>query len=197
MSAAAPPVLMVHGIWDTGERFTAMRAALHGAGITRTMAIDLKPNDGSIPIAAMADQVARAVDELTTRHESARIDLVGFSMGAVVSRYYIQRLGGRERIRRYVSIAGPHGGTVNAFFSRVTAGREMRPKSELLMGLDADESPWGEIEVHSWITPFDLMILPPKSGFLRGSRTRSFNVAMHRFMITDARVHAALVETLR
>jgi triacylglycerol esterase/lipase EstA (alpha/beta hydrolase family) len=188
---------MVHGIWDTGARFTAMRTALHRAGITKTRAIDLKPNDGSIPIASMAEQVSDAVDELVARYDSARVDLVGFSMGAVVSRYYVQRLGGRARVRRFVSIAGPHAGTVSAFFSRVAAGREMRPKSALLAELDADESPWGECEVHSWITPFDLMIVPPRSGYLRGSRTRSFNVAMHRFMITDSRVHNALVETLR
>ena len=194
---APAPVLMVHGIWDTAERFEPMRAALHRGGITRTRAITLQPNNGSIPIASMATQVQHAVDALATEHGTTRIDLVGFSMGALVARYYLQRLGGRERVRRYVSISGPHAGTMNAFFSWVAAGREMRPRSELLQDLARDEAPWGDVEVHSWITPWDVMIVPAQSGFLPGTRTRAFPVAMHRFMITDSRVLDALVETLR
>lgn len=192
----ATPVLLVHGIWDTGARFDSMRAALHRGGITRTRALDLRPNNGSIPIATMAAQVASAAESLRTEHASDRVDIVGFSMGALVSRYYIQRLEGRRHVRRYISIAGPHAGTANAFLSWVAAGREMRPRSALLEDLARDEAPWGEVEAHSWITPYDLMIVPPRSGFLPATKTRTFPVAMHRLMITDARVLAAVVETL-
>ncbi len=197
MTEFTVPVLMVHGIWDTSARFDAMRAALRSAGITRTRAIDLMPNDGSAPIATMAEQVASAVTALAREFDAPRVDLVGFSMGALVSRYYIQRLEGRERVRRYVSISGPHAGTISAWFSRMAAGREMRPRSALLEDLARDASPWGDLEVHSWLTPWDLMIVPPRSGVLRDSAVREFPVGMHRWMITDARVLAAVVETLR
>jgi len=32
-------------------------------------------------------------------------DLVGFSMGGIVSRYYVQRLGGIDRVQRFITLA--------------------------------------------------------------------------------------------
>jgi pimeloyl-ACP methyl ester carboxylesterase len=194
--ATDTPVLLVHGIWDVGDRFNAMRAGLHRAGITRTRAVDLQPNDGSITIAAMAQQVARAAQTLSDEFEAPSIDLVGFSMGAVVSRYFIQRGGGRSMIRRFISISGPHSGTINARLSPVEAAREMRRHSNVLDELARDPSPWGTVEVHAWFTPWDLMIIPAHSSVLPEAAVRKFPVALHRWMVSDQRVIRALVETL-
>jgi triacylglycerol esterase/lipase EstA (alpha/beta hydrolase family) len=192
------PVLFVHGIWDTGARFDTMRGALAIAGIDRGHALDLVPNDGRASIRAMAEQVDRAADALRESHGVERIDVVGFSMGALVSRYWIQRVGGRDRARRFVSISGPHAGTLTAHVTGVEAGREMRPGSDVLRDLAQDVDPWGVVEVHCMFTPLDLMIVPATSSILAGARTvRRFGVAIHRWMITDARVVAAVVATLR
>ncbi len=40
-------------------------------------------------------------------------------MGGVVSRYYLQRLGGLARVRRFVTISSPHHGTVTAYLRRL------------------------------------------------------------------------------
>jgi triacylglycerol lipase len=115
-----------------------------------------------------------------------------------VSRYWIQRLGGRARVRRFVSISGPHAGTANAYALPFAGVRDMRPGSALLTDLARDADPWGEVEVHCFWTPFDLMVVPARSAILPGARTvQRFPVAMHRWMLTDARVISAVRDVLR
>jgi triacylglycerol lipase len=196
VGAEGPPVLLVHGIWNSGAQMAAIQRRLRGAG-RRAESIDLTPADGSAPILLLAEQVARAAGELAAASGADRIDLVGFSMGALVSRAYVQRLGGRARVRRFVSISGPHGGTVTARLSPAAGGRDMRPGSALLRDLASDRDPWGPVEVHALFTPYDLMVFPADTARLAGARsTRTFPVLLHRWMVTDERVLAAVVEVL-
>ena len=191
------PVLLVHGIWDDGARFDRMRDALDRDGIGPIHAIDLAPNDGSAPIELLAAQVDREARALIDRSGSDRIDLVGFSMGALVSRFWLQRRGGRMRVRRFVSISGPHEGTLIAYAMTKAGVKQMRPSSDLLRALAQDADPWGEVEVHSVWTPFDLMIVPPRSSRLPACREHVLPVPLHRWMITDARAIARVSEILR
>jgi len=191
------PVLLVHGIWDSGAKLGTMRAAIERAGRSIVQTIDLVPNDGRVPLRALAAQVQDRVESLAREHGAARVDLVGFSMGALVSRVYLQRLGGKGRVRRFVSISGPHGGTMHAYALPFDGVREMRRGSTLLRELEADPDPWGDVEVHVLYTPYDLMIVPARSSELRGARTTTrIPVALHRFMIEDPRAVSAVARIL-
>jgi len=195
-AASAPPVLLVHGIWHSGAQMAAVQARLQAAG-RQAEVIDLVPADGSAPILVLAAQVARAADALAASSGAEKIDLVGFSMGALVARAYVQRLGGRTRVRRFVSLSGPHAGTVTARLSSTPGAVDMRPDSALLRDLAADPDPWGPVEVHAFYTPFDLMVFPAETARLPGARsTRTFPVLLHRWMVTDERVLAAVAEAL-
>jgi len=159
--------------------------------VSKAIAIDLLPNDGRAIVPVLAAQVAHAVDEAIASidGDDPRVDVVGFSMGALVTRYYLQRGGGKSRVRRFVSISGPHAGTINALALPFAGVRQMRPGSELLRDLASDPDPWGPVEVHTVWTPYDLMILPARSSKLPGARSeRVIPVKMHRWMITDPRV---------
>jgi triacylglycerol lipase len=193
---ATRPVLLVHGIWDTGAKLGTLRRAIeHRGRVVDT--IDLVPNDGRAPIRTLARQVAARVESLRSASGHARIDLVGFSMGALVSRTYIQREGGRQTVRRFVSISGPHAGTLDAHALPYEGARDMRPGSALLDDLASDPDPWGEVEVHVLYTPFDLMIVPPRSSELRGARsTTKIPVPLHRLMILAPRATRAVAELL-
>src|SRR5262249_55564190 len=99
---------------------------------------------------------------------------------------------------RFVSISGPHAGTANAYALPLAGVREMRPGSDLLTDLARDADPWGEVEVHCFWTPFDLMVVPAQSAILPGARSvQRFPVAIHRWMLTDARVISAVRDVLR
>lgn len=188
------PVLLVHGIWDTGAKLQPMARALERAGAPHAYSMTLSRNDGSAPMLELAREVADAADAL-----GPKIDLIGFSMGALVSRTYLQRLGGRERVRRFVSIAGPHAGTTWARFARPEAlgVRDMAPGSALLADLARDADPWGEVEVHTLSTPFDLMIVPPRSSVLpRATSDTRLPIGMHRWLVNDPRAIAHVVRVL-
>jgi triacylglycerol esterase/lipase EstA (alpha/beta hydrolase family) len=192
------PVLLVHGIWDSSSRLAPLRAGLERRGIGPVHAVDLVPNDGRAPIAELGGIVAREATELAEREGASRVDVVGFSMGALVARWYIQRGGGKAKVRRFVSISGPHAGTAFAYALPFAGVRDMRPGSPLLRDLAADADPFGDVEVHCLYTPFDLMILPPTSSVLAGARSvGKFRVPMHRFMITSSVVLDHVAEILR
>ncbi len=89
------PVLLVHGIDDTGARFRKMRAVLQAQGFDPVDAMDLIPCDASIPFAAMGEQVRDRVSTLQQKTGAQKVDIVAYSMGTLAVRYFLQRLGGR------------------------------------------------------------------------------------------------------
>ena len=179
------PLLLVHGIWDTGACFDAMREALENAGCGPVETIDLEPNNGSARIERLAEQVDDAARGLLRGAACGKLDLVGFSMGALVSRFWLQRLSGSALTRRFVSISGPHHGTVTAWAMPHAGVRQMRKNSQLLKELDDDDAPFGEVRVHTLRTPFDLMIVPSISSKLaHAHEDHVLKIPMHRLMIT-------------
>jgi triacylglycerol lipase len=190
------PVLLVHGIWDSGARFDRLRAELERRGLGPTRAIDLVPNDGSVPLAELARQIGVAARELLQRTQRTSLDVVGFSMGALASRYWIQRGGGRLLVRTFVAVSGPQSGTLTAYARGLVGVREMRPNSAVLSELNAERDPFGAVEVHTLRTPFDLMIIPSQSSRLPGAKEHVLKVPLHRFMITSGRAVATIARIL-
>jgi triacylglycerol lipase len=190
------PVLLVHGIDDDARSLAPLAEGLARAGFQDVRIVELKPNNGAAPISVLAGQVAEAAGSLRARTGSERVDVVAFSMGALVSRYYLQRLEGRNHVRRFVSISGPHAGTLTGWLRANPGARDMRPGSELLRGLAADEAPFGDVQVFSLWTPLDLMIVPAGSSRLAGARERTFPVILHPLMLRDGRVLRSVEEAL-
>ena len=194
MSAARHvPVLVVHGIWDSEERIGTLTQGLIERGLPQTRAFTFRPRDGSAPLSTLGQQLQREVSLLKDAYAASQVDLVGFSMGALVSRYYLQRLGGADHVRRYVSISGPHHGTLMAYGLPLDGVRDMRPGSSFLRELERHEQgatqPAHNVETHVIYTPFDLTIVPARSSELPGARTtQTFPVPLHRWMIKDPRV---------
>jgi pSer/pThr/pTyr-binding forkhead associated (FHA) protein len=61
-----------------------------------------------------AKQLAQYVDALPVRKP---IKIVAHSLGTLVSRYYIERVGGKDRVNKLILMGGPHLGTPNAVSS--------------------------------------------------------------------------------
>ena len=203
MTAQAFPVLVVHGLWDTPRRIAPLVDGLRARGLDPVHAMELSPSGGQAKLRELARQVAREIDALGARSGSEVIDVVAFSMGALTTRVCLQRERDSlvTRVRRFVSLSGPHAGAVNAFGlpGKLFPGvADMRPGSALLTDLARDEAPLAGIEVHCLYTPFDLMVSPPRSAVLPGaSSVIRVPVALHRFMVTDARVHDHVAAILR
>jgi triacylglycerol lipase len=190
---------LVHGIWGDAAQLDPLRRALEARGLS-AVALTLSPNDGSASIEELGGQIGRAIDGLrqaTSTETDQKVDLVGFSMGALASRWYVQRGGGKARVRRFVSISGPHAGTLTAHALGHAGARQMRPQSDLLSDLAADDDPWGPVEVHALYTPFDLMVVPATSALLpRARTTHKIPALLHRWMLSDRRVHEIVASLL-
>ena len=76
-------------------------------------------------------------------------------------------------MRRFISISGPHKGTLAAYALPLAGLHDMRPGSALIRDLEGDRDAFGSVEVHCLYTPYDLMIVPATSvrGFLVRART--------------------------
>ena len=187
------PVLLIHGLDDTEALFGKMRSHLERPGRV-VHCVNLAPNNGSAGLEVLAQQVADYVESNVGEAES--IDLVGFSMGGLVARYYVQRLGGVERVRRLVTISSPHNGTWTAFLRRNEGARQMRPESAFLRDLNGDIRVLAHIDFTSIWTPFDLMILPPHSSVVPAGRNIRVNVGAHPLMVRSRRVLKLVVNRL-
>lgn len=64
-------------------------------------------------IARSAEEVAEFVRAVRRATGAAKVDLVGYSQGATVARYFVNRLGGDRAVGHWVGIASPtYGGTM-------------------------------------------------------------------------------------
>lgn len=179
-----PPLVLVHGLDDTHQVFWTMRRYLEARGWC-IYAWDLSPSNGSVPLEHLAQQLA---DRIKTQiPPDQTFDLLGFSMGGIISRYYLQRLGGLGRVRRFISIASPHQGTWMGYMRWNPGCEQMRPQSNFLQDLNRDWQVLEQVGFTSLWTPFDLMIVPPTSSVLPVGRSIQIPVGLHPWMLTDPR----------
>ena len=188
------PVILIHGIWDTKTIFNTMSAHLTQLGWC-VHSLNLTPNDGSLGLDSLAKQLADYISE--TFDPEQAIDIVGYSMGGIVSRYYVQRLGGINRVQRFITISSPHSGTLTAYSLPLPGYLDMRPNSGLLRDLYQDVTLLKRINFTSMWTPFDVMIVPSNSSQMPVGKEVKVNVLLHRQMVTDPQSINALVEELK
>ena len=179
------PILLVHGLMDTSYKMRNVSSHLRNLG-WQVFDIDLVPNNGDSKLEILAKQVADLVDR--TFAPDQPIDLLGFSMGGLVSRYYLQRLGGLDRVQRFISISAPNNGTIAGYFSQRPGCIQMQPNSEFMKDLNRDVDRLNSLNFTSLWTPFDLIILPPSSSQLGIGTELSIPVVAHPLMVADRRV---------
>jgi triacylglycerol lipase len=187
------PVLLIHGITDTTLVFRQMTAYLSAQGFS-VHSFDLTPNNGAMPLDKLAVQVADYIAKSFDPEQP--LDLIGFSMGGIVSRYYIQRLGGLERVQRFISIAAPNNGTFTAYLSKRPGCVQMRPDSPLLRDLNQDSAMLNRLNFTVIWTPYDLMIVPPNSSQMPEAKEVVVSTRFHGWIPADQRCLQAVAKAL-
>lgn len=187
------PVLLIHGISDTTVVFRRMTTYLSSLGWS-VHSFNLTPNNGSLGLDKLAMQVADYVAK--TFDPEQPLDVIGFSMGGIVSRYYIQRLGGIDRVQRFISISAPNQGTLLGHLSRHPGCIQMRPESEFLKDLNQDVAMLERLNFTVIWTPFDLMIVPASSSVMPVGKEVILPVRLHSWMLADERTHKAVATAL-
>lgn len=186
-------VLLIHGIFDTDDIFWQMSQYLINLGWD-VHSFNLSPNTGGIGLDKLAEQVEDYVNKKFVSDQL--FNIVGFSMGGIVSRYYLQRLGGIQRVNTFISISSPHNGTWTAYPLALPGILQMRPDSDFLRDLNSDIQMLENINFVSMWTPLDLMIMPANSSHVNVGKEMKFNVLRHDLMVKDPTVIKAVEQEL-
>lgn len=186
-------IVMVHGIWDTGAIYRRMAGYLGHEG-HRCLCPDMNPANGAHGLKDLAMQLRDTIDaEFGT---DSPLAMVGFSMGAIITRHYLQALGGAVRTSHFFSISGPHKGTLTAHLYPGKAARDMRFGSALLNELNRNIATLEGIEAHSYRTPFDLLIVPSVSSRVDWASNHTIPAMFHHRMIVQKRIFEHIAEVL-
>lgn len=174
--------VLVHGFLETGLAFSQMKRCLEKQGVQCFIA-KLRPSDGRGGLDKLAEGLKRDID--ATYGPDQTISVIGFSMGGIVSRYYLQKLGGAARCEKFFTISSPHHGTLAAKIYPTKGALQMRPDSEFLKDLAETESNLGDMPVVSYRTPLDLVILPPTSSVWDRAVNIEHPALLHPLMVTS------------
>jgi triacylglycerol lipase len=186
-------IFMVHGFWDTGYVFRRLEHALTAAG-HQCFSPTLRPRDGRHGLVDLAGKLAGYIDAQLDGETPFAI--VGFSMGCLVARYYLQRLREGRRARAFFAISGPMRGTATAFLYPGKGAHDMRPGSRFLRELEAGSAGLDGLLLRTYYTPLDLMILPATSSRMAGVAELRVWSPLHPLMLVNRRVAADIVRNL-
>jgi len=188
------PVILVHGIKDDAHKMEPLARVLRAEG-REAHPISFSPSWGQVGIDRLAAQLQTRIDGLFPQDQP--LDFAAFSMGGLVCRYYLQRLGGLKRTGRFVTISTPHQGSWLAWLLFNDGGRQMRPGSAFLRDLARDAHDLKAVQFTSLWTPLDVMILPSNSSAIPEARNRKLWCLMHPLMVLEPRCLRAAAKALR
>jgi triacylglycerol lipase len=175
VEAAGTPILLVHGMVDNRAIFTVLKRRLRKRGFGRVLTINYSPVTNDIRQAAR--DLAVEVEAVIAETGFERIHVVGHSLGGLIARYYVQRLGGDERVHTLVTLGSPHQGTLTAHLLPVHLCRQLRPGSDLFSEL-ASPGTCRTRFVAYW-SDLDQLIIPHESGRLEHPDLSARNVRVH------------------
>ena len=193
-----PPLVLLHGLWDTPRLFARLQTALlERCPQLEIYAPHLPHRLGAAPIRELADHLAAL---LQARFGSTtRLDLLGFSMGGLIGRTWLQEHGGYGRTRRFVCLGSPQQGTLAAQLAPrpLLAGiADMKVGSRLLRDLDRHADLLDGLECHSLYCPTDITVFPGWMAVLPKGSREALPVLTHRHLIVQPQAINRLVELL-
>lgn len=222
-AAAGPdPVVFVHGLSGKGSDFDTMIAAFKAAGYPddHLRAISYKDNAGRNE--PQAHELAAFVDDVLATTKKDRVDLVAHSAGGLSSRYFIKMLGGKDKVRDYVSLAGAHHGNDLAVFFPNGGSKDLSPAYDTTSGSiqfllngkvgtpGNDETPFGaedggKIHYNAFWSDTDEVIHPAQSECLDqkskndcSSKVNTlFSGTSHNGFVTKANIASEVIKRVQ
>ncbi|MEU0505163.1 alpha/beta fold hydrolase [Nocardia sp. NPDC005998] len=171
---------------------------------------------GMLPIGQSAAQFGAFVDRVLAATGAAKVDVVGHSQGTVMPNYYAKRLGGADKIDKYVSLApawlGSNAGgsaDIAAFADRLGAGPffratvgslcqaciELLRDSAFLTDLNSGGVYVPGITYTNIMTSLDEVVVPYTGGFVTGPNAT--NIVVQDGCAADFSDHLAIAGSPR
>ncbi|WP_299581278.1 lipase [uncultured Microbulbifer sp.] len=185
MNRKSRTVLLIPGIFDRGTCLLRMQRALSNAGFNAHY-IHLRYNSGWHGMEHLSSQLMAKIEKLLITGETCT--LVGFSMGGIVARYYLQSMSGIRKVHKFISIASPHHGSYWANFLPYKGGKQLRIGSEFLCDLNKSIHLLDQTNPVSIWTKYDVTIMPHSSAQLGLGISYEVPVILHRLMPISSKV---------
>ncbi|WP_444937918.1 esterase/lipase family protein [Microbulbifer sp. JMSA002] len=185
MSRKSHTVLLVPGIFDRGTSLLKMQRILSEAGYN-TYYIHLRYNSGWHGMEHLSAQLMAKMENILKGEETCT--LIGFSMGGIVARYYLQAMSGIDKVHKFISIASPHHGSYWANFLPYKGGKQLRVGSDFLKSLNKSIHLLEQTQPVSIWTKYDITIMPHSSAQLGIGVSYEVPVILHRLMPMSTKV---------
>lgn len=189
------PIVMVHGYFSNRGYFGPLVRALerHGVGPIFTpsfVSAFATIEDYVAQLAAYIERIAQATGE-------RQVILVCHSMGGLAARAYMCTHGS-ARVRKLVTIASPHNGTVHARFGAGPNAQQMVHDSRFLKTLCEKEGDAGPgVPATSIYTPHDNLVAPQDTSRLAWARNIPIPGRGHVDILASERLAAIVLKELR
>ncbi|WP_063795839.1 lipase family alpha/beta hydrolase [Streptacidiphilus griseoplanus] len=197
-TACAPgpgPVLLLHGFVDNRSVFSVLRRDLLRHGWQHVHALNYSPFTQDVRAAAVL--LGRHVEQARRIHGDQRIAVVGHSLGGLIGRYYVQRLGGDEHVHALVTLGTPHRGTLAARLPGLPPiTRQLRPESDLFRELE-EAAPDCRTRFAAFWSDLDQLILPARFARLDHPDLKAENILVPDVGHLTLTVHGAVLTGVR
>ncbi|WP_435611526.1 esterase/lipase family protein [Streptomyces sp. bgisy159] len=191
----APPVVLLHGFIDNRSVFVLLRRSLAQHGRHQVESLNYSPLTCDIRTAA--ELLGRHIEGICARTGSRRVDIVGHSLGGLIARYYVQRLGGDARVRTLVTLGTPHSGTrVARLATAHPIARQMRPGSAVIEELK-EPAPGCRTRFVGFWSDLDHIMDPLESACVDHPDLRAVNVRVTGIGHLALPVHPAVAMGVR
>jgi pimeloyl-ACP methyl ester carboxylesterase len=189
VEAAGTPILLVPGLVDNRSIFTVLRRALRPRGFGRVWTLNYHVLTQDLRAAAR--RLEQSVEAICEQTGYERIHVIGHSMGGIIARYYVQRMGGDERVHTLVTLGSPHGGTRAARLMPRGVCRQLRPSSDVIAELAAHQLA-KEAKHHQRAVDACVAAARKRAPSVAGSLTLDFDIADRKVQsvrVSDDAVH--------
>ena len=186
MNLKKRPIFFIHGLWNNPKLFEKLIRKIK-ADDYQLYRPHLPHKFGKTSLRRLARDLDSKIEELVG--PEIEIDIVGFSMGGLISRLWLQNYNGFLRTKRFFSIGTPHLGTYTAQMipsSFMPGIAEMKRGSSLLSQLNDDMTSLEKIECISFFTKWDLMSFPGWQAKLSIGDSYHLPVLTHKELITNS-----------
>ncbi len=198
------PVLLVHGLADGQSVVPPLERELRGDGVGPFLQVACNAFGPDIRTAARA--LGQQVESVCGGGAGRVAVVIGYSLGGLIARYYVQRLGGDAHVPLLITLATPHGGTATALLAPAhPLLRQLRPGSELLSEL-AEPAPDCRTRFVAFYSDLDEAVIPAARGRIDHPDLKARNVLvpgvghltlpLHRPVIDEIRALLAAAQVL-
>jgi len=190
------PIILIHGLWNTSSIFSLISSKLDEKEV-EYFAPTLNHAFGMTSIVELTNLMDQLIVEKYGLEQE--IDILGFSMGGIIGRYWINKFNGHKRTKRFITIGSPHNGTLTSQLVPKYPFRgisEMKINSSFLRDLANYDYFLNDIDCISFFTYWDLMVFPGWRANLNVGEKISLNIFKHRNLVRNPEAVERIIERL-